>query len=141
GPNTASNVVVSDTLPTGSTFVTATGPYSVTNGLVTWQPITTFSTSFSNNYDITITAPASGPITNVASALSDMFDPVATNNNGAGNNSIAVTTISNRADVLVYKTGPTVILAGGLITYDLRITNAGPSDAANVLVKDILPTG
>lgn len=47
----------------------------------------------------------------------------------------------NPADLAVTKTGPSTIIAGNQITYTITVTNKGPSNATNVIVQDVLPSG
>ena len=47
----------------------------------------------------------------------------------------------NPADLAIIKTAPGSVVAGGLLTYSLTVTNNGPSDATNVVVTDTLPGG
>ncbi|MBX3589234.1 MAG: DUF11 domain-containing protein [Ramlibacter sp.] len=44
-------------------------------------------------------------------------------------------------DLAIVKTGPAVIPAGGTGTYTLRVTNSGPTVAANANVTDVMPAG
>ena len=63
GSSTASNVVVSATLPLGGAFVGASGGGVLSNGVVSWTVASLASTA-STNFSLTITAPASGTLTN-----------------------------------------------------------------------------
>ena len=47
----------------------------------------------------------------------------------------------NPADLAITKTGPSSVVAGGILTYSLTETDNGPSDATNVVVTDTLPAG
>ena len=44
------------------------------------------------------------------------------------------------ADLGVTKTGPATVTAGNTITWTITVTNAGPSDAVDAEVTDVLPT-
>jgi uncharacterized repeat protein (TIGR01451 family) len=47
----------------------------------------------------------------------------------------------NPADLSITKTGPASVTAGNQLTYTISVTNNGPSNATNVIVKDTLPAG
>ena len=64
---------------------------------------------------------------------------------GLANRTSAIATdsdpITARADLGLTKTGPASIVAGNNLIYTITVTNAGPSDAAGVVVNDATPTG
>ena len=45
------------------------------------------------------------------------------------------------ADLALDKSGPETGSAGGTLTYTVSVSNAGPSDAEDVSVEDLLPAG
>ena len=140
GPSTATSVIVTDTLPSSVTFVTASTGFTFTNGLVTW-PVPSFTNGASTNFTVTVTAPASGTLTNRVSTGGAEFDPVSTNNNGTATNAIVTTTVTPQADLLALKTGPTNVFAGTNFSYTITLTNIGPSTATSVVITDALPSG
>ena len=136
GPNNATNIVVTDTLPPTATFVSASGGGSYSGGVVTWPAMTNV---LGTNFTVTVTAPGSGTLTNVAAGTSSTFDPDASNNDGSATNAIVLTTIVSSADVKTTKAGPTSAAGTSNITYTITVTNHGPSTASNVVVSDVLP--
>ncbi|NOT61613.1 MAG: DUF11 domain-containing protein, partial [Acidobacteria bacterium] len=61
-------------------------------------------------------------------------------------NATATTTVQAQSDLAIMKTGPASIipssmLAESIATYTLMVTNAGPSNANNTIVRDTLPKG
>ncbi|MFM7030311.1 MAG: hypothetical protein ACKOWK_04505, partial [Micrococcales bacterium] len=45
------------------------------------------------------------------------------------------------ADLSVTKSGTNSILSGGLLTYSIVLSNAGPSTATSITVTDAIPSG
>ena len=51
-------------------------------------------------------------------------------------------TLAQSADVSIIKFGnPNPVVAGGVLTYTLSVSNEGPDDATNVSLQDVLPSG
>ena len=134
GPSSANGVVVTDTLPATVTFVSATGGGVNNSGVVSWS-LGTLANGQVSNVTVTVTAPASGSLTNVASVSSPTGDPNSTNNVTAP----VVTTVTPVADVAIGKTGSASVLASSNLVYTISVTNFGPSSAGGVVVTDTLP--
>ena len=142
GPSTATGVRLTDALPAGVTFVSATSaPAGVSctaeDGQVTC-PVGTLAPS----QEVLVTirgAIGSGvtggtTLTNAAGVTSTTPDPTPDNNTDA--HSLDVTESS---DVTVAKTSdPATLVPGAQSTYLLAVTNDGPSDARDVVVADTL---
>ena len=133
GPSTATGVVVSDPLPTGLVFVSASpsGPYNSSTGAWTIGTLTNGA-----NQTLTIVAKVTGtsPVTNTATATAVQPDPV------PGNNAGTATVTGQAADISVLKTvsDPTPNI-GSNVTFVITAKNNGPSDATGVEVTDVLP--
>ena len=136
GPSSASGVVVTDTLPLTVTFVSASGNGINNSGVVSWS-LGTLASGQVSNLTVTVTAPASGSLTNVASVSSPTGDPNSTNNVTVP----VVTTVTPVADVGLGKVGPANVLAASNLVYTISVTNFGPSSASSVTVTDTLPLG
>ena len=96
GPSLASNVVVSDSLPVGSTFVSASGGGIYTNGVVSWL-VSNFNNGATTNFTVTVTAPLAGSMTNTVSSTATTIDTNLSNNNGSATNAQAVSTVAVNA--------------------------------------------
>ncbi len=143
GPHaTDSPLTVTDTLPTGFSYVAG----SATNGftcsgtpLVCTKPTTLTATGAGTSTAFAITVAidptlASGTVTNTAVVSSPTVDPVA--NNTASD----PTTIERRADLELTKTdGITNAVPGSPLTYTVKVTNNGPSSVTNASVTDNVP--
>lgn len=141
GPSDAANLAVTDTLPAGVAFVSASGTdwsCGHSGGVVT---CTRASLAVGSAPDITITvtvdAGTSGPLSNNVSVTSDTHDPDTEDNSASES-----TAVSTSADLSITKTDSVdPVVAGNNLTYTITVSNAGPSDAANVVVTDTLPAG
>ena len=140
GPSTATDVVVTDTLPVGVTFDAASSSVACTAsaGTVTCDPVV-LGPGESVQYTIVVdtTSAATATLVNTASVQSPVPDPDTSNNQDS-----ETTTADPQADLSIVKTGPTdPVAAGEQFSYSIAVTNAGPSDATNVSVDDPLPAG
>jgi len=138
GPSDATNVMATDILPPGVTFVSTSGCAEDPNGMPNCG-LGTISTGGSKQYDITVTVDpgTTGTLTNNVSVLSDLNDPDTSNNSSSED-----TIVNASADLSVSKSGdPDPVTAGQMLTYTIIVSNAGPSDAANVVATDTLPPG
>jgi uncharacterized repeat protein (TIGR01451 family) len=139
GPAVAFNVVVTDTLPAGVTYVGSTDTCAEAPvGTLTCQLgnlASGDSSTFSIQVKVNANVAAGTTLTNTAVVASDQEDPFADNNTAAA--SVIVTAL---ADLQLTKQckpdGP--IAAGGTATCTILVTNLGPSDAQNVVVTDTL---
>jgi uncharacterized repeat protein (TIGR01451 family) len=137
GPNMATGVTLSDTLPDGLIFVSALasqGNCSNANGTVSCA---LGNIAIQSGVAVTLVCrtTTTGTITNYATATGDQFDDRPANNIAA-----AVTTIAPTADVSLSMTdfpdpvGPTQNLI-----YTMLVSNRGPSMATNIRVMNPLP--
>lgn len=137
GPDPAQNVVVSDTLPAGVTFVSTSGCNNDPNGVGTCN-LGTINSGATPSYTIEVTVNSdlvAGTITNTATVSADTADLV------PGNNSISEnTTVEVEADLAITKVVSGDFKAGQTATYLITVTNNGPSDASGVSVADTIPS-
>ena len=143
GPSDAIGATVTDAFPTTLTGVTwtctgtggGTCPASGSGDINTSVSVPRgASVIFTANG--TVSPAATGTLVNSAQVLPPT---------GLANRTTAMATdsdpITARADLGITKTGPTSIVAGNSLVYTITVTNAGPSDAASVVVSDATPTG
>ncbi|GMN08355.1 hypothetical protein MTsPCn5_37440 [Croceitalea sp. MTPC5] len=146
GPSDADGVVVTDLLPSGFDFVL----YSATAGIYTestgiWL-VGDISSGGTETLVIDVLVNATGNYTNVAEVTaSDVFDSDSTPNNDIlaedDQDEVTVTPI-NTIDIALDKSvsdeTPDV---NTNITFTIMVTNEGPSEATNLQVLDLLPSG
>lgn len=142
GPETADAAVVTDTLPSGVTFVSASatvGTATHSNGVVTWNLGNVDPDDPPRTLTVTVQVDpqTTGSLTNSATVSSATSDPD-TGNNLAG----STTEVTAVADLTLTKTDtPDPVIAGSSLSYTLTLGNAGPSTARDVVLTDPLPAG
>ncbi|MGB8647112.1 MAG: hypothetical protein WCF84_17880 [Anaerolineae bacterium] len=146
GPADATSVSLTDSIPANTTFVSAsqaTGPtFACTNPLVGNTGLTRctigtllYGATATFSLVVHVDPGATGAISNTANIF-------ATNDVNAGNDSSTWRTdVLTQADLSILKTHVTSGVAGaGTVTWNITITNNGPSAAQNVSMSDPLDT-
>ncbi len=135
GPSNATNLLITDTLPT-SVNVTSITPATCgqSGGMITCPPITlTPQANFVATIAVTTPFTAAGIISNTAIAQATEPDPTPANHTEP-------TTLILEADLVISKSdNPDPVIAGTPLTYTIIVTNNGPSFATNLLITDTLP--
>jgi uncharacterized repeat protein (TIGR01451 family) len=145
GPDEATRVVLTDSVPSGVAVGQIKSPSNVTcsfgGGTVTCRASTlpsgaTFAVSFE------VTPQEVGPtITNTVQVSANESDPRMSNNTATVTTEVTVPRVTT--DLSVDKSERSVkddpVLWNDTLTYDVRVTNEGPNDATNVILTDTLP--
>lgn len=137
GPSPATGVVVSDPLPAGVTYVSASpgcsGSSTVTcslGGIASGSAVTA-------SIRVMVNPATTGVITNTVSVTGTEFDSNTLNNSAA-----STTTVNRKVNLSLAKfSSANPVAAGSSLTYTLTVFNSGPSSATNVVVNDTLPSG
>jgi uncharacterized repeat protein (TIGR01451 family) len=150
GPTDASDVGVTDMIPTNTTFVSFQAPEGWSSstptaggtGAVQASKSTLSNTSgfqvFTLVVNVNPQASAGSPIDNTATVGADTVDPISANNSST----TRTTVVAGNADLSIMKTdSPDPVMAGGNLTYALTAHNAGPTMAALAMIGDTLPAG
>lgn len=144
----ATNVVLTDTLPTGTTFASASATPAATsistpavgaNGTVTWN-FASVAASGSGSATVVVNVPdnlaGTTKIDNSASISSTETTTVtATASTGVTGGGAAGTP----ALVLAKSANKTLLVAGDTVTYTLTVVNTGAGSASSVVVTDDFP--
>ncbi len=138
GPNPATGIEVTDSLPAGFDFVSASasqGAYDPATGA--WS-VGSLAVSETAQLVLTAKVTAPGAITNLAVKTGQNEpDPIVGNDSAA-----AGTTAAPAADLEVDKeVDRHNALVGETLTFTVRATNRGPSPATGVTIADALPAG
>lgn len=145
GPQSAAGTItVSDTLPAGLTYVSATGTgwaCSNASGTVTCTragPVTSGTTLPAITLTVAVGAAAAPSVTNTATVASNTtLDPDATDNSSSVTSPVTVPT-----DLTIAKTHTGNFTQGQSGTYSITVTNSGGvASSGTVTVTDTLPAG
>jgi uncharacterized repeat protein (TIGR01451 family) len=141
GPDPSTDSTVTDTLPAGVTFMSATpsqGSCSQLGGTVTCT-LGPLAVGASATIEIVVTVDATAvcPLSDTATVVGAETDPVANNNSATAETACGV-----EADLAITKTdAPDPVTVGGTLTYTLTVTNNGPDPSTDSTVTDTLPAG
>lgn len=136
GPARAVGVTLTDRLPAGASFVSASPDCTHASGTVTCA-LGALASGASTTRQIVVTPMAPGVLTNTIVVTSTTSDPSAANNTAA-----VTTTVTAGADLAVILTdAPDPVNAGAELTYTVTLRNLGPSVANGVEIVDTLPAG
>jgi uncharacterized repeat protein (TIGR01451 family) len=154
GPSAAQTASLTDALPLETTFVSlaqsGTGGWSCTtptvdtNGLVSCTKATVAaneSTTFTVVVHVIPSTRDGAIITNTAAVVSPT-DTTPTNNTATATTTVTVNAGPPADDPdlsVVMSDSPDPVTAGGVITYTITVDNAGPADAADVVLDDPTP--
>jgi uncharacterized repeat protein (TIGR01451 family) len=136
GPSTAATVTLTDTLPAGLTYVSATGPGEcAANANVVVCDLGTIPFPGSANATLVVTPNISGTLTNTAQVAASTYDLDTINNSTEAQ--ITAITSADLSLTKVPTTGPYYV--GQPLTYTLNVNNPGPTTATTVTLTDTLP--
>ncbi|MEW5766055.1 MAG: right-handed parallel beta-helix repeat-containing protein, partial [bacterium] len=137
----ATGVVISDTIPTNTTFVSASDTGTESSGVVTWN-IGTLEPDGPHQVTLTVvvndTLPAgTTSIVNTATITDDGSDSDSTNNSRTDTDTVVAqpdVTITSKTD------GTATASPGDTLTYTIAYQNTGQIGATSVVVTDTIPT-
>ena len=146
GPSKAVNAVIADVLPTGVTLKSVSAAGGSCNPGQPGNPAAPTTCTFDGlavnaegvmTVVVTVNPDTQGTLLNNGRVSADSLD-----NNNANDLASASVAVVGKADLAVTKADtPDPVIAGQQLTYDIRVTNTGPSTARNVQLDDPLPAG
>ncbi len=137
GPDAASALTLTDTLPASVTPVSATSnSFSCTNGATVTCTLATLASDTNATATIVVRPQQTGPLTNSANVSAQTFDPAMGNNSDSTQTNV----IALSANLAISITdAPDPVTAGHSLVYTINIVNNGPDTASAVEVRDVLP--
>ncbi len=143
GPSTASNLIVSDTLDSNVTFAGATDGCELVGNIVSCL-VDRVPPASSATFLLAVTVDdvVSGTLLTNRVAVTSSTPLI----NRADDSDVVTTTVQQAfgpsTDLGLTMAGnPGTVIAGEKVTYTLVVSNAGPQQATNVQLFDLLPTG
>lgn len=142
GPDTATGVTLTDTIPAGVCLKDITvqqGSYCYENGVITWNAGVLLEGETAT-MTVTVIPQNEGTIGNTANIYHNNEDDEETE--PENNQSTAEITVNPAVNLVILKEScPTETIIGDSITYFITVLNNGPSTANNVIVTDNIPAG
>ncbi|MDI9569429.1 MAG: carboxypeptidase regulatory-like domain-containing protein [Pseudomonadota bacterium] len=137
GKKAATNVVITDTVPTGTTFKSATDGGSNSSGVVTWN-IGSLAAGAGGTVSFTVTVPTGTP--NGTEIKNDKYQIVCAEITTAVPGAAMVSLVQSQPRLLLSKTAaPSPVEAGKTLTYTLTYANKGNVKATGVKITDTVP--
>jgi uncharacterized repeat protein (TIGR01451 family) len=143
GPETATGVVLEDTLPDDVAFSSAPStcqaPGTETGGVVTCELDDILAGQLvTTSIVVDVLTTTRGRINNIAEVTSDN-DPNTRNNSASVGTTVGAGGRSASDLLISVSDTPDPVQAGGSLTYTLSVLNLGPTPASNIVVSNTLP--
>ncbi|HET8946369.1 MAG TPA: fibronectin type III domain-containing protein, partial [Candidatus Polarisedimenticolia bacterium] len=136
GNMNASGVVVTDTIPANTTFVSATASGTRSGSVVTWN-VGALNAGASGSAQLVVKV--NTPLANGTTITNSTYG-IDSNETSAIAGGAVTTTVSSVPVLTISKTdGPDPVLAGANLTYTLNWSNTGNMDATSLVVTDTVP--
>jgi uncharacterized repeat protein (TIGR01451 family)/fimbrial isopeptide formation D2 family protein len=137
GPSDAAAATIVEDLPSGLTYVSASGASCSAAAQKVTCLLGTLAAGAHTTVELTVLTTGAGTRHNSATVSSTAEDPEPLNNT-----SEATVQVLAAADLVLEKTvAPAVVELPGEVTYTLRVTNNGPDGAVGAVLTDPLPSG
>src|SRR5438093_76531 len=136
GNANATGVVLTDTVPANTTFVSATAGGTLASGVVTWSP---GNLAAGASGSVQMVVRVASPLANGTSITNGTYG-IDSNETTAVNGAAVSTTVTSAPLLAVSKTdSPDPVAAGGSLTYTLSYSNTGNANATGVVLTDTVP--
>jgi uncharacterized repeat protein (TIGR01451 family) len=125
------NIILTDTIPTNTTFITATQTFTLSGSTVRWD-FPSLGTSDQQEVFLAVRAPSNGNIIN------STYSAVADETNQVSGTPVQTSLFSDYLSL--FKTAPEYVQDGSVFTYTLTVANpTSASMTSNLVLTDTLP--
>ncbi len=141
GPNNATAINLSDTLPANTTFISSTttqGSCSVAGGIFSCA-LGDLTTTTTATVTLVLTSSALGTLSNSVNVSATQSDPTTTNNTASTSVTVQAPPAPTANLGLALSAAPNPVQTGQNLTYTFNVSNAGPNDATSVNLSDPIP--
>src|SRR4029077_14525592 len=136
GTANATGVVISDTVPANTSFVSATGGGTQAAGVVTWN-IGNLAAGASASVQLVVAV--ASPLAN-GTVITNGTYSIDSNETAPTSGASITTTVSSAPVLTISKTdAPDPVNAGSNITYTISYSNTGTANATGVVISDTVP--
>jgi uncharacterized repeat protein (TIGR01451 family) len=144
GPSTATNVVLTNTLPSNVVFLSANPAVSTRAGVVLTFNLGTLASGASRTVTIRVQPQTVGSLTNFARVTRTEIDRNETNNSASEttvvNNVVPSPTAAPQVDLdVTMNASASSVAVQKPLTYQITVINRGPATATNVVLSNVLP--
>jgi uncharacterized repeat protein (TIGR01451 family) len=133
------DVAVTDSLPTGTTFVSAAGSGWTCTGTTDISCTLGSALALDGTSVVTIVATLDAAFTGTSISNTGVVTP--NDSTPADNTSTVTTAVTQAPDVSIVKTGPATAAPGDNLTWTLTVHNDGNIAVSGIAVSDTLPAG
>jgi len=120
------DVVITDTIAAGCTYVSSEPPAEVSGKTLTWK-FATMNQGDTKSAKVTVKADAEGELVNCATVTAIPR--------------VCVSTLVGKPALAITKTGPATANINSDVTYTVTVKNTGNITARNVVMTDVVPKG
>ena len=139
GPNTANSVTISNQIPAGINFVSATGGNTPSGGILLIG-LGSLAANGTATAQVIVQPESVGKLTNLFTVFANETDPVLANNSATVISTVTNVPVVLQADVkLTALAAPEPVGVSNNLVYTLTITNRGPNAASGVVVSNRVP--
>ncbi|WP_156810381.1 COG1361 S-layer family protein, partial [Nitritalea halalkaliphila] len=140
GPSDAQEVVVTDPIPVGTSFVSADMGGMLENGIVTWN-VGALPAGETVTLSLVVLVDANLADGTIISNIARVESPTDPDTPKESDPDETPVDNGNRAMLMLEKSAPMTVIAGNNLTYSFTLTNTGAGPARNVEVRDRIPAG